>query len=536
MRSPGPTHLRVELPDTALTLPLQGSSDAPNLAEWLRTRGVSLNTRCGQHGKCHGCEIEWRGRTERACRMPVTAITESDAVIRVPARNLLRICERETTDFVLNVPVGRAPLFGTHGNGAIAAAIDIGTTTLDCMVVNLDDAVILSQAGGYNRQMEFGDNVLARIQHGGGSAAKTHQLQEALVARSLAPVLEEALRRANLSPDTLQGIAMTGNPTMLHLLLGLDPKSLGIAPFTPLFLESRRGTVGMLDWSGLQKDLPWQLLPGLASYVGADITAGLFASGMVYCDDTRILLDIGTNGEIVLQHGDSRFAAATAAGPAFEGGGLRCGSRASAHAIAHIDADSSGSGFVCETAGDVHPQQAEGICGTAYLDFLSTGRRVGWLSESGRFEGHWWEGLPKEHKADAEWGRAVRLVPGNDHTTIGEADVAQLLQAKAAIAAGLLTLLDQFQLAPQDVQRIYIAGTFGRNVRTAALLHSGLLPGFQPDQIEVIGNSALAGTYLTLLDATLLDEMETVRATTRIIELNQTETFEDHFVDQLYLP
>ncbi len=534
MTESGLITIPVQLPGGVIRLPLPPPGQAPpSVAEWLQGSGIALNTRCRHRGLCHGCEVEWDGTMTRSCQMPVPASAAHH--IRIPARNLLSECERETTDFTLHLPIGRAPAFLPTATCPYGVVIDIGTTTIDVLVVDLADGSIRARAGGYNQQISFGDNVLSRIEYASRNPGNVVELQDALVKQSLAPLLQQALKSVG-EKGGVAGIVLSGNPTVLHLLLGADPTSLGVAPFTPVFLQSRRGEVGELRWPRLPAATPWLTLPGIAAYVGSDLTAGLFASGMVYRADTCILLDIGTNGEIILQHAGQRVACATAAGPAFEGGGLRCGVRATADALSHLTWDLAVGSFHCETPSSMAVDQAPGICGTAYLDFLAEGRQAGWLTERGRFAMDWWQSVGECHRSPDEWGHAYRIVTGNDHSIVSEADLALLLQAKAAIAAGLLTLLDHFSLQPDDVDRLYLAGTFGRHVRVSSLIAMGLLPGFDPSQVEVIGNGSLGGAYLALLDSSLLQEMDDVRQSTLAIELNTVEGFEDHFIDQLELP
>lgn len=530
-----PDQIPIHLPSgrSLIPLPAKGAAQPSSVAAWLKDNGVALNTRCGCRGLCHGCELEWDGRLTRSCQLAVPPDTNHS--IRVPARNILSGCERETTDFILHLPTGRAPAFEWTEDRPYGVVVDIGTTTIDLMIVDLRDGAIQARVGGYNQQICYGDNVLSRIEYASRKPENVTELQEALVKRSLAPLLQQALAAIEKKSGAA-GIVLSGNPTLCHLLLGIDPTPLGLAPFTPVFLESRRGTVSEWGWPRLPGATPWLLLPGIAAYVGSDLTAGLFASGMVYRQDTCILLDIGTNGEIILQHGGKRVACATAAGPAFEGGGLRCGARASADALSHLSWDAAAGKFYGETPSQVATDCISGICGTAYLDFLAEGRRAGWLTDRGRFAGDWWQAVASLHQAPDEWGRAYRIVADNDHSIISEADVALLLQAKAAIAGGLLTLLDQFSLQPGDVDRLFLAGTFGRHVRASSLIGMGLLPGFNPSQVEVVGNGSLGGAYLALLDRSLVQEMEDVRTSTQVLELNETEEFEDHYIDQLVLP
>jgi uncharacterized 2Fe-2S/4Fe-4S cluster protein (DUF4445 family) len=276
------------------------------------------------------------------------------------------------------------------------------------------------------------------------------------------------------------------------------------------------------------------MLPGAAAYIGADIVAGVLASGLAADAGPSLLIDIGTNGEIVLKKGDELLGCSTAAGPAFEGVGLRCGMRAQEGAISHLKL---GADYAAELSviGDKSPA---GLCGSAYIDFLSEARRVGLLNERGRLAV---EPRPAGTSGPVVLpgiGKGVALaVAGDGHPiVVTEADVGKLLPAKAAIAAGVQTLLETVGLRPADIARLYLAGGFGLHLDVPAAIACGLLPGFSVEQIVSVGNTSLGGAYLALVDAHLLVEMERVRQRIRIIELNRAPGFESRFVRNMRLP
>ena len=285
-------------------------------------------------------------------------------------------------------------------------------------------------------------------------------------------------------------------------------------------------------------DLPVHALPSLAAYVGADIAAGIFATGLHYETDPILLVDAGTNGEIVLTHGNRIYACATAAGPAFEGCGLTCGMRATEGAIEEISICRSGDGspvIGLKTIGNKPLAQTPGICGSAYIDFLAQGRSSGVLLENGRFDPEVIATSPHLF-VKAEYGHAMLLCGNDAGPRITEPDVALLLQAKAAIAAGIETLLNHEGLAPANVRTVYLAGGFGMHMDVTHTTACGLLPGFAPKQIEAVGNTSLGGAYLAMLDRSVIDELETTRRRAHIVELNLDPGFEDRFIENLRLP
>jgi uncharacterized 2Fe-2S/4Fe-4S cluster protein (DUF4445 family) len=541
-------HIVVELPGGA-SRQLAVPAGTRSLADVLALNGLPLNTRCGQRGLCRGCEVTLRaGKIDlngavvaapaviHACRAQLAG----DVTIQIPPRSRLEHQPQVGETFEIAVPCAHEPLFPpVPGTRDTAFAVDVGTTTVVGLLVDLVTGEVLARAGGFNEQIRFGDNVVTRI-----DAARSPQaisaLQRAVVAETIAPLLRRACERAGRSASRLAGGAIAGNTTMLHLLAGEDPSPLGVAPFTPRFIGSRRITAGQIALAvdGLEPATPLQLLPGVAAYVGADITAGIYATGMAFDATPALLVDMGTNGEIVLQNGGKLTACAAAAGPAFEGCGLRCGTRARAGAISSLRLAFNPFRIEATTIGHVPLAQATGLCGSAYLDFLAVARAGGLIRATGRFQSPAWENLPAENRLCQDGERAIRLIDtgGADALRISEADIARLLQAKAAIGAGIEILLAAAGLRASDLGCVYLAGGFGMHLNVRHAIAIGLLPGFRAEQVRVVGNTSLAGALLTLLDRTTLDEMEELRGRVAVRELNLAPAFEDCYIEHLTLP
>jgi uncharacterized 2Fe-2S/4Fe-4S cluster protein (DUF4445 family) len=340
---------------------------------------------------------------------------------------------------------------------------------------------------------------------------------------------------------------------MLHLAAGIDPSSMGIAPFTPVFLEHRTMRAQEMGLSlpaaasvvpgrsangaPMAVDPVVHLLPGASAYVGADLVAGILSSGLAYDPGPSLLVDVGTNGEIIFKHGDTLLGCATAAGPAFEGSRLTSGIRAGEGAISGIHFTARPFAVHTQIIGDTKPI---GLCGSAYIDFLADARRVGLLSTTGRFDRAFVQAhVPAERmRIGEDDGGMFRVARSNGQRDllISETDVAALLQAKAAIAAGILTLLAQTGITPAQVKTVYLAGGFGTRMNRDNAMACGLLPGFVARQVQVVGNSSLAGALLALLDSSVLPELERIARRMRIVELNLDPSFEDRYIDQLSLP
>lgn len=542
-----PPSIRVLWPDG--TMDLAGAETpglpATHLAARLSRAGRGLNMRCGGRRLCAGCTVRivsgtFRHRSGAMITAPADVkACEGDlerdgaAVIAVPAPSLIVHRPQVVTTFKAGVTAAQQPIVpvdpGRHDHGF---AIDLGTTTVALALVELATGRIVAEASAFNRQIEFGDDVVTRIQLA-GSATTRETLRDAVVSRTIAPLAAAACARAGIAPTRIAAATVAGNTTMLHLLTGTDPTSLGVAPFTAGFLHQRRITACDLGLAVVAPETPFHLLPGFSSYVGADLVAGALCSGLLSEPGPALLVDIGTNGEILLWHDGKLSAAATAAGPAFEGGRLSSGTRAAAGAVAHVSFPPGAFSPNLEVIAGRNP--TAGVCGSAYIDFLAQARARGLLNTYGRFDDAAWRALPPAYRTDERDGRGVHLRANDPSTLITEADLAQLLQAKAAIAAGLVALLQRAGLAAADIRRLYLAGGFGLHLDVYHAIGCGLLPGFRPEQIEVVGNTSLGGAWLALNDRTVLPEMTRISGTAEIVELNQLPAFEDTFIDQLAL-
>lgn len=485
------------------------------------------------------------------CELPLRWDGSADAIPSLPGGCVDLAVEHRGDHRVLRACTLDKPPYGV--------VVDIGTTTVVVALVELGTGRVMATASALNAQNSMGDNVLTRINACRNQPLVIKQLQHAIVSETLSPLILKLIDQLDATPEQLVAMVVAGNTTMLHLLLGVDPTSLGTVPFTPAFLEHRilpaselslslsrapasaqvvsaeTGDGDAADPNGAQpqddvSEMAIHVLPGAAAYVGADITAGVLASGMAYRNENCLLVDLGTNGELVIRHDGQFVGCATAAGPAFEGAGLAFGMGAVDGAIGHIWLDHEGQLPRVEVIGQGKPV---GICGTAYVDFVARARQMGLISPTARF-------VSAHHPAIIEhetYGRAL-VVADRDEAEpllITEADMALLLQAKAAIAAGIRCLLRQVNLQPEEVNKVYLAGGFGFHMHVDSLLGCGMLPGFRSEQVEAVGNTALAGAYLTLLDSGALRELCRTSARMEIIELNLQPDFEMIYIDELSL-
>jgi uncharacterized 2Fe-2S/4Fe-4S cluster protein (DUF4445 family)/ferredoxin len=497
------------------------------LAEILADSGYPLNTRCNQRGICRGCHVVATDGGPRDLLACQHHLADGDILrIAIPARSLLSHAPSVVSDFQTGVPVGNDPIF--TGPGTLGIAVDIGTTTVAVILADLASGKVLAKATALNAQVSRGDNVLTRIQLCQDDKTNIATLREDFWVGTFHPLLKSLLKDSGARMADVAGVVVAGNTTMLHLACGVDPTPLGTVPFAPAFLDQREFPG---EGFGMPRDLRVIFLPGISAYVGADISSGAACCGVRYGDRPQLLVDVGTNGEILLCSQQGSLACATAAGPAFEGCGLLCGMRAAKGVVSKISffedpfrVDFQVIGGRCDAP--------HGITGSAYVDFLAEGRRAGLLGENGRFDRAIVASRP-EHFRQEENGLSFLLVPGQPDLRIGEVDVALLLQAKAAIAAGIETLLAIQNLSPADIGRLFLAGGFGLNLSIPNAIACGLLPGFREEQVSAVGNTSLGGAYLALLDKSIAAEMGDLQA--EAIELNLDPGFEDRYLDHLSL-
>jgi uncharacterized 2Fe-2S/4Fe-4S cluster protein (DUF4445 family)/ferredoxin len=520
------------------------------LTDLLAEHGYTLNTLCGQEGQCDGCCIELTGgcvvdryNDEPICfdAEPIEVLAcqhkpgAEPFVLNLPVRALAwaepDVLDAFHVDGLTSIkpiwPDGMTPK-GMRVANPIGAAIDIGTTTVTLMLVDLSDGEVLSRASDVNHQVRFGEDVLTRINMCGTDPGNVTVLRDAVARETVGPLLHQAADEAGVRVEQIVCLAVAGNTTMLHLFAGEDPSSLGVVPFTPVFLDHKRmspADVGLGD--PLNPDAVFHLLPSAAAYIGSDLTVGVVASGMLDAPGTSLLVDIGTNGEVVLKHGDQLLGCATAAGPAFEGAGLSHGQRAAKGAINHI-----------HLAGDplsvgidvIQGAEPVGMCGSAYIDLLAEGVDVGLLTGTGRFV----------QPAPAGLSERVKTIPGHDlcfmvteSVFVSEMDIAKLLQAKAAIAAGIQTLLEHAGVSVDKVDRLFVAGGFGTGLNIHHAIACGLLPGFRADRVKVVGNTSLAGAYQSLMNRGKFDDVVRVARAIGTVELNLDPAFEGRYIDHL---
>ncbi|MDR1598773.1 MAG: ASKHA domain-containing protein [Oscillospiraceae bacterium] len=481
------------------------------LLDLLRGSGVPVNAPCGGMARCNQCKVSVTG-----------ALSEPDAAetALIPPGGGIRFACRAAAlgdvDVFTNSMAARSvsiqidgatpPFTVSNGLSGVGAAVDIGTTTIAAYLYAMDDGGRLGAASALNPQGAFGADVISRVQasmDGHADALAT------LVCGCITQLVESLLARHSLNHNDLTRIVLTGNTAMLTLLCALPTKPLSAMPFRAehLFGEFRRPDALRLPVSA-QVYLP----RCVGAYVGADITTamlagGLITDGRVHRGKPLMLADIGTNGEIALAAGGALSCCATAAGPAFEGAGISCGMLAEPGAIDRVDwLDGR---FQYSTIGG---EPARGICGTGLVDTVAAMLDAGMLDESGYLDG------------------GDFTFPGTS-VAVTQKDARALQLAKAAIRAGMLTLLSETGLAVGDVDALVVAGGFGSKIRVSSAERIGLLPGGFAAKARAIGNGAGMGAAMALLNDGIRVQSEGVVGAARVVELSTNPVFMDEYVE-----
>lgn len=422
-------------------------------------------------------------------------------------------------------------------------AYDLGTTTVVATLLDLGTGTPVAVASVLNRQQPYGGDVISRISATMMDPAAAGRLRD-LAHETLRELAEEVCAEGGVEPGEVYQVALAGNATMTALALGIDPEPLGVAPFVmasdawPPVPAAELG----LDLHPAARAV---LFPALGAYVGGDIVAGMLASGMDRDSRVRLFVDVGTNCEIVLADGERIVATAAPAGPAFEGGSIRCGMRAAEGAVevVRLDPDSAEEPVRLQVIGDTEPR---GLCGSGLVDAVAELVRTGLLDASGRF-------LPEDEAAELSPHLASRLTrvgqervfvlhrptpdaPPESCVYLSQRDVRELQFAKAAISTGWSLLLEELGLTPGDVQQVLLAGSFGSYLSAASAVRIGLVPRLPVLRVVSAGNVAGEGAKMVLLSSRERAGADALLEEVRYVELSDRPDFNDVFVEQLPFP
>lgn len=412
-------------------------------------------------------------------------------------------------------------------------AVDIGTTTVSAVLFDLKDGRLLSKASGGNGQIRYGADVINRIVEQGKPGGRK-KLQDAIIRETLVPLIAALCRDAGVSAGRILRMCVASNTTMNHLFVGVDADPVRTEPYIPAFFH----------WDGLKaKDLNLPLhpdadillAPNIGSYVGGDITAGTFAGMIWNKEELSLFIDLGTNGEIVFGNRDFLMSCACSAGPAFEGGDISCGMRATDGAIEScvIDGESMEPAFgVIGDAG----QKPVGLCGSGIIDTIAELFRTGIINSKGLFvrEGR---RVARDHHGT---GRYILSFPEESATgrevALNEVDILNFIRAKGAIYSAIDTLLSAMDMDESVLEGVYVAGGIGSGINMKNAVRIGMFPNVPLELFHYIGNSSLAGAYAMALSDEAAQKVEQVAKNMTYMELSTHPGYMDAFVAACFLP
>ena len=415
----------------------------------------------------------------------------------------------------------------------VGCAIDIGTTTVSMVLVDLQSGEILAKGSSGNGQIRYGADVINRIIQStkpGGKKA----LQDAIIKETLTPIIANLCKTAKINARSILRLTVGANTTMNHLLVGVDADPIRMDPYIPSFFA----------WDGLTaQDLklpanplaPIVIAPNIGSYVGGDITAGTLATMMWDQDEMTLFIDLGTNGEIVFGNRDFLMSCACSAGPAFEGGDISCGMRATDGAVEAVTIDKDTVEPTLTIVGDAG-QKPVGICGSGIIDIISELFRTGIINARGLFSR---EG-DRIKRDQHGMGRYVLAFPEESETgrevSINEVDIDNFIRAKGAIFSGIDTLLQSVDMTPDCIDKVMVAGGIGSGINMKNAINIGMLPDVELEKYHYIGNSSLTGAYAMVMSDAAVEKCHEVAANMTYLELSTYPGYMDSFVAACFLP
>ena len=414
---------------------------------------------------------------------------------------------------------------------AVGVAIDIGTTSVSALAVDMESGEILAKASAGNAQIRYGADVISRIVESTRPGG-LERLKNAVTGETVNALIEKMCRTAGINPTEICRMSVAANTTMNHLFAGINPDHLRKEPYVPAFYELEGVSAGELG-ADINPNAPVIIAPNVGSYVGGDITAGAFASMMWNRDVYTLFIDLGTNGEIVFGNSDFMMCCACSAGPAFEGGEISCGMRATDGAIESVSIDRETMEPKYRTIGGVSPV---GICGSGIIDLVGELFSCGIIDARGRFvrEG---ERIIRDEYGVARYVISFAEGSGTSRElSIDEVDIESFIRAKAAIYSAIITMLDSLSLEPDIIGRVLIAGGIGSSINIENAVRIGMLPNLPKDRFSYIGNAALTGAYAMLISDKAAERIKDIGRNMTYLELSVNPRYMNEFVAACFLP
>jgi len=409
-------------------------------------------------------------------------------------------------------------------------AVDVGTTTIVAQLVHLKSGNVIGVAGSHNLQAHYGEDVISRMIFACGQEDGLKQLHEA-VTKGIGHLIKALRDKNRINADEITAITAAGNTTMSHLLLGLAPCSIRLEPYVPtanIYPQIRAKEINIdINPEGIL-----ETIPGVSSYVGGDIVAGILACGIAARPETRVLIDVGTNGEIAIGNNEWIVCCSASAGPAFEGGGIKNGMRATPGAIERIIINNGEISY--KTIAGAKPR---GICGSGLIDCIFELARNHIIDGDGKFNPS-----PDNKRIVEKDGEIHFIVAPSEETetgkdiTITQSDIRNIIHSKGAVFAAIKSLMDYVGLKFDEINTFFVAGGFGNYLDIPKAIGIGLLPDIDPKKIQFVGNSSLMGARLALLSAHAFERTVHIAKGMTNVELSTYQPFMDEYVAAMFLP
>ncbi len=412
-------------------------------------------------------------------------------------------------------------------------AIDIGTTTVTAAVVDMETGEVLAKGSAGNSQIRYGADVINRIIESCKEGGR-ERLRRAVVEETIVPLVGTLCRKAWIYQKQIYRVCIAGNTTMSHLLLGLYADPVRMEPFIPSFFQFREMRLSDV-LPELHPEAGLILTPNVGSYVGGDITSGLLASTLWNRDELALFIDLGTNGEIVLGNSEFLFTCACSAGPAFEGGDISCGMRATNGAIEEVRIDKETMDPTLTVIGP-EGQKPIGLCGSGIIDTVAELFRGGIISAKGKFAR---EGRRVKYDEHGMGRYVLAFADESDdgrEISVNEVDLDNFIRAKGAIFSAILLMLRQLGMEPEDLSHIQIAGGIGGGIDFPNAITIGIFPDLPLEKFSYIGNSSLSGAYAILLSRQAEEKVRELSSAMTYVELSNEPGYMDEFVSACFLP
>ena len=502
-----------------------------SLSEILTANNIYISAACGGRGKCGKCVVLMKSGATPATpedkkiftpkqlaagmRLSCLSVPESDCTVVIGTG--------DETDFEI-ISEYQTPANDTAADSrpesAYGIAIDIGTTTIAVNLVGMDSKKVLDTVTTINRQRAFGADVIARIQ--ASVAGRGAELKKS-VCEDLYRCIAAITSRNPVNPKSIRAVTIAGNTTMGHLLMGYSCKTLGVVPFTPVNIDTTRVTFAELfsvipDADPAFGAIPVILLPGISTYVGADIAAGLLTCGFDKNEEICLLIDLGTNGEMAVGNSGRILCTSTAAGPAFEGGNITCGMGSVAGAICSVAI--GGGDIRLTTIGNKPPI---GLCGTGVIETTYELLKNELIDETGM--------LDEDYFDD---GYILGKTPDGKDIFFSQKDIREIQLAKSAVRAGVETLLLRYGITYDDIAHVYLAGGFGYRIDLHKAVGIGMLPSELEDRITAVGNSSLGGATHYLTDPEAPARIQSIVDVCTEISLSTDKDFMQLYTEHMF--